>query len=475
MSYGGCEAQNSSSIRSLAQQAAAEGITWVASSGDSGAAACDSASASTATHGLAVNIPASFPEVTAVGGTTFAEGSGSYWSTTQASNGGSATSYIPETAWNDTPRRNQLTGTGGGASIYYAKPSWQSAPGVPADGMRDVPDLAFTASADHDGYLVVINGTLSIVGGTSAPTPAFAGVLGLLNQYLLKNGKITQAGLGNINPTLYHLAQTTGSVFHDITSGSNIVPCTVGTPNCTTGSLGYSATAGYDRVTGLGSADINNMFANWSSLVSSTGTTTALSANPSTILSTASTVLTARVSPSSGTAAPSGTVSFTTGSKSLGSAALTASGLSSTGALSVPASSLVSGANAIVATYSGSTSFGGSSGSAIVTVTPASSGSNVVPSVNPNPVTRTGTTWNFTLTLTEKAGVGTTLTGFTINTADYSAAIRTFFGTTQIAANGSIATTLHLSGLTPQTIVFGFKGTDTSGRTWTASIPVPFQ
>ena len=201
-----------------------------------------------------------------------------------------------------------LSSTGGGASVFYAKPSWQSGTGVPNDGMRDVPDLAFSASAQHDGYLFYTGGALGAVGGTSVPTPAFAGVVGLLNQYLLKKGTLAKAGLGNINPTLYQIAASTTTVFHDITTGSNIVPCTVGTKNCTTGTLGYSAGIGYDQVTGLGSADISKLVTNWTGIVASTGTTTSLSAAPASITQTASTQLTATVHAASGSAVPSGTV-----------------------------------------------------------------------------------------------------------------------------------------------------------------------
>ena len=58
--------------------------------------------ATAASHGLAVNFPASVPEITAVGGTEFNEGNGNYWSASNGAHGGSALGYIPEMAWNDT-------------------------------------------------------------------------------------------------------------------------------------------------------------------------------------------------------------------------------------------------------------------------------------------------------------------------------------------------------------------------------------
>ena len=476
MSYGGCEPENSSSLRSLAQQANAQGITWIASSGDSGAAACDSSSASVATHGLAVNIPASFPEVTAIGGTTFNEGAGSYWSAANTANYASALSYIPEVAWNDTAARNELSATGGGASIYYTKPAWQSGTGVPGDGRRDVPDISFSASPDHDGYFIYSGGSLMIVGGTSVPAPMFAGVVGLLNQYLLNNGKISTAGLGNISPTLYHLWQTSTGVFHDVVSGNNIVPCTVGTTNCTTGSLGYSAGPGYDQVTGLGSVDVDRLFTNWSGIVSSVSTTTSLTASPASIAQGASTQLTATVRPVSGTALPSGTVSFTSGAATLGTAALASAGSAATAAVTVSSSSLALGNNTVNATYAGNSSFTGSSASAVVTVTAPVVNSAVVPSVNPNPVVQQNGSWTFTITLKDATATATTLTNFTVSGVSYASYIPSFFGTSKIPGDGSIAAYLRMTGLTPPTnVTFGFNGTDASGHQWAQSITVPFK
>lgn len=264
-SYGDCEQRGGISYQTVAQQANAQGITWVASSGDSGAAACDNQSSDirAATQGLSVSFPASLPEVTGIGGTTLSEGAGSYWSATNSSTNGSALSYIPEVAWNDSPSLGILQGTGGGASILFAKPVWQVGPGVPGDGARDVPDVSLASSPQHDGYQVYTNGKLAVFGGTSIATPIFAGILGLLNQSLAARGSIAQPGLGNINPMLYRLANSTTGIFHDVTLGNNIVPCQTGTANCSTGSYGYSAGPGYDLVTGLGSINAGALINQW--------------------------------------------------------------------------------------------------------------------------------------------------------------------------------------------------------------------
>lgn len=141
MSYGGCESINAGFIPGnevTMQKASTEGITFLASSGDSGAAACDSDQGGSAAQGLAVNYPASSPEVTGVGGNEFNEGGGNYWGS-NGKNHNSALSYIPEVAWNDTGENGTLSASGGGASSCHTsgcssgfpKPSWQSGFGFP--------------------------------------------------------------------------------------------------------------------------------------------------------------------------------------------------------------------------------------------------------------------------------------------------------------------------------------------------------
>jgi len=280
ISYGLCEAQFSSTeiaaLTATLQQANAQGQTVVASSGDSGPADCDYSSdpnspVKSATHGYAVDVPASFPYVTGMGGTEFSEGDATgatqYWSGTN-NNNGSAISYIPEIVWNDTVTDGSLAATGGGVSTLFIKPSWQTGTGVPTDGQRDVPDLALSSSADHDGYLICsrsscVNGyrksdqTLTVIGGTSTAAPTFAGVIALLVQQ-------TNNPLGNVNPFLYALAASSPNAFHDITTGDNMVPCTQGTKDCpASGMIGYSAGPGYDLTTGLGSIDVGALAAAW--------------------------------------------------------------------------------------------------------------------------------------------------------------------------------------------------------------------
>src|SRR5579872_3314943 len=263
MSFGLCEASLGSSanafISSLWQQAAAEGITVFVSAGDSGAAGCDSPSTTRATHGRAVNGLCSTPYSICVGGTEFNDTAhpSLYWSSKNAgSTESSALSYIPETTWNESGSGGLWAG-GGGASTTYSKPAWQSGPGVPADGRRDVPDVSL-ASAGHDGYLIYQDSQLYVVGGTSAASPSFAGIMALVLQ-----GEAARQG--NANPFFYTLAtkQAAGgaAIFHDVTAGNNSVP----------GQTGFNAATGYDQATGLGSVDASILVSHWNDATSAPG------------------------------------------------------------------------------------------------------------------------------------------------------------------------------------------------------------
>jgi subtilase family serine protease len=324
ITYGECEAQYGRaatlSLNTLFQQAASQGMSVVAASGDQGAADCDGGSTlSYATQGLSVDVPAALPYVTGVGGTEFNEGTTSgatsYWSNSNNSSSGSALSYFPEIGWNDSSEDEALSASGGGVSTIFAKPSWQTGTGVPNDGFRDVPDLALDSSADHDGYLTCTEtqatansalvptcvnglrgadptagcasegytspcGSFNPSGGTSAAAPSLAAMIAILDQQ-------NNSRQGFINPNLYTLASISSTAFHDITSGNNIVPCQGGSPNCSStiatvlGTLGYSAGTGYDLVTGWGSIDAYNFVQQWNDDFQMTSSPTSLTINPS--------------------------------------------------------------------------------------------------------------------------------------------------------------------------------------------------
>jgi subtilase family serine protease len=204
----------------------------------------------------------------------------------------------------------------------FPQPSWQTVTIPDQTGVRLSPDVSLLASPNFPGYIyctpveelsntapystestsscgaggtaginAAISGVVSgesfvvqpsLVGGTSASAPIFAGIVTMLNQYLSATG-----GLGNINSKLYILAATpSNNVFHPVTTGTNIVYCEGGTPTApspdtwppalvcpgtagATSSFGWNASTvdtggtGYNLVTGLGSVDVNALFTAW--------------------------------------------------------------------------------------------------------------------------------------------------------------------------------------------------------------------
>jgi uncharacterized protein (TIGR03437 family) len=376
VSYGACEPQTSTAslraFQSWARQANAQGMTWVNASGDSGGADCGDSPGSS---GLAVDAPSSVPEITGVGGTTLTEGSGTFWNTSNDSNGSSVLSYIPEVVWNDSSGNTPAAG-GGGASAYFTKPSWQTGNGVPDDGARDVPDISLAASANHNGYMVYTGGSISIYGGTSAGTPVFAGVLALLNQQLTRSG--ASPGLGNINSRLYALAQTSPEMFHDVTSGNNrvTISCRPAARLCSSGTFGYDAAAGYDLASGLGSIDAYKLVTGWQNPSGALSLGTAnmtLTLNSTSIGPAGSAIVSVVVSALNG-GIPLGTVSFRVGSAAVGTAVLAADRDRSVATFAIAAADLAPGLNTIVGQYSGDGSYAGTAASTTVTLAQISSG-----------------------------------------------------------------------------------------------------
>jgi hypothetical protein len=185
------------------------------------------------------------------------------------------------------------------------------------------------------------------------------------------------------------------------------------------------------------------------------------------IAQTATTQLTATVKAASGSAAPSGSVTFTVGSVSLGSATLSGSGATGTAILSVKGSSLAAGNNTITASYAGTGAFAPSTGSASVAV--AAVASNVV--ITATKTTNSQPGFAVKVQLQESAGVATTLTGFSINGTNFTSAITPFFGASQIAAHATVTSTMNVQwSPLPATLVFVFNGVDASGHQWSQTV-----
>ena len=476
ISFGACELDfPDPSFRAFFQQGNAQGITIVSSSGDSGAASCDHGFPPFATHGPTVSVPNVFPEVTSIGGTQFAENGGNYWAAANDKVFGTALSYIPEAAWNETSQRNGITSTGGGLSQFYARPPWQQAVGLSNNlNVRYVPDISFSA-AIHDAYLVIYQGSLIAVAGTSASSPSFAGALALLNHYQVSKKFQTSPGLGNINPQLYRLAQSAPSVFHDITNGDNIVPCLQATPGCINGSYGYKTGAGYDYATGLGSADINSLVTQWNTATSSANVKLSLSTSKIDVNGTVTAVATIT---GTGTAIPTGSVDFNMEGLPLGTVSLTVNGTTATATLTFPLYNFgFVGAAIVSATYSGDSVYTGVGATAKLTITTPTGAAGIVvnapTSVNPSTENAQGSSWQTFFSLSEVVGVPTLVTGFSIDGVVQPLA--KYFPAPAIAGGGSLNVSVVFYNLpAPVTKKFSITGTDTTGTSWLREFSVRY-
>ncbi len=290
ISYGLCEADVDSSVSAIFDdyfaQAAMEGISSFVSSGDAGVAGCSGPGATPLPNERSsINLLCASSYVTCVGGTEYADEDDPdrWWSRDNGPGYGSARGYIPEGAWNEPLDRDgapRMAATGGGSSVWVARPNWQEGIGVPEGDKRHTPDLSLNASIGT-GYFTcfaALGSTCKIkdgsfnfmmMGGTSASAPSMAGIAALLNQ---KIGE-PQA---NLNPVLYQLAaDPANGVFHDVTLASSGVsscsertpsPCNNATPgpNGIDGGLkGYRIGTGYDLATGLGSIDAERLVDRW--------------------------------------------------------------------------------------------------------------------------------------------------------------------------------------------------------------------
>ncbi len=210
------------------------GVTFVASTGDTGAYSANS------TNPI-IEYPAASPNVLAVGGTTLTVG---------ASN-----TYGSETGWGHGTNSGSTSpgqgGGGGGASLYEFQPAYQANVVSPnlSDGYRTIPDVSAAADPNGPGVAVYDSHYFGAAtpwcngyeGGTSLSAPLWAGMVAVVNQGRMVNGQPTLDGANELLPELYQLSATSPADFHDITSGNN----------------GYTAGAGYDLVTGIGSPAAN--------------------------------------------------------------------------------------------------------------------------------------------------------------------------------------------------------------------------
>jgi hypothetical protein len=253
-SWGACEAELSPGFAAaegnIFEQMAAQGESMFAASGDSGSEDCFVAGALEDSD-LQVDDPGSQPDVTSVGGT-------------------SLTALGPppsETAWNGCEGKTAeqcadlgapFGAGGGGISSVWAKPNWQTGPGVinsfssgapcgqKTGDCREVPDVSSSADPTH-GDVIYFSGSWQTVGGTSGSAPLWAALIAVADQGCVSPGRSLADShvVGFANPKLYDLASGVHPPYNDITTGNN---------DFTGSNSGrYPATARYDMATGWGS------------------------------------------------------------------------------------------------------------------------------------------------------------------------------------------------------------------------------
>jgi len=442
-SYGECEAElgqgGNAFWLSTWEQAATQGQSAFVSAGDGGSAGCDDFDTQAVAYsGLAVNGIGSTPYNVSVGGTDFYYSDvdtsssamysqiASYWSGTKTTPPGTTSPAVsllkpaPEQVWNDmfgyntadltyppVPDAGQIgenivAGSGGksSAALYpsgasnpgvgYPKPAWQAGPGVPADKVRDLPDLSLYASNDANwsfypicanaGDCVNVNSSanggapwITGVGGTSASSPAMAAIQALVNQS-------TKSWQGQADFFYYPIAKLWPDAFHDITVGGNEVPCSQGSPNCALSSTGitkgyyvdsgYPAGTGYDLASGLGSVDVKNLIFWWPH-VSMTPTTTTLGVSPASFVHGKTTTITSTVARTGGSGTPTGSISLGSNDGISHYAGIDYLYLNSNAKVDTPVDNLPGGTYQLTARYGGDGTFAASTSAPVtITVTP---------------------------------------------------------------------------------------------------------
>ncbi len=433
-------------------------------------------------------LPPPIPETTGAGGTNFSPDAAACTARDWAPGGSHdvlgrsrrqkrhavlAPSIYPGNAWNDTTfnvdNGGGLGASGGGASIYFSKPSWQTGTGCPPTANATFRISRCDASADKDGYLFCSEDgptTLSsppappasapqpaadftIVGGTSAAAPTFTGILVLVNQFL---GSST--GLAPINPTLYQLAASNPTAFHDVTTGNNEVPCTTGSTDCPSGTTeyGFSAGTGYDQVTGLGSVDGYVLAQAWAaSLTSFTTSSTVLS--PASIAAGTSTTSTVTIAPLNG---------FT------GTVTLSCTGLPSGATCAFNPGSVTGGSGTSVLTLQ--TAPNTAAGTTTVTVKGTSGSTSAVGTVS---LTVTATTESFTLTSSLGTGSLTVAQGQTSSAVTFTVASSSspsFLVTSGTSTTTALPVTYSCSGLPSESLCNFAPSSTTSATSVTVTI-----
>jgi subtilase family serine protease len=230
-------------LRSAYQNAAANGVTVLASSGDGGATGPNTLTpqgfANTFFLHRTVNWPATDPLVTGLGGT-------------QLHLTAKGAHFAPDTVWNDTSLFASPAASGGGFSTVFPRPAYQDTVAGMVGSSRGVPDISMSAAVDG-AALVFLDANAAqgpagfyLFGGTSEASPMFAGIVSIADQ-------LAGHGLGLLNPALYQMEAAHAPGIVDVTAGTNTVTFPQGGSVHTV--RGFDAVNGYDLASGVGTID----------------------------------------------------------------------------------------------------------------------------------------------------------------------------------------------------------------------------
>ena len=392
MSWGGSEFNGETSYDStFTTPTGHTGVTFIASSGDSGAP---------------ISYPAASPNVLSVGGTTL--------------NITSSGTVVSETAW---------SGSGGGTSTFESEPSYQKTL-VTASG-RDNPDVSYDADPNtgfpvYDSYT---NGTATPwaqFGGTSDAAPQWAGLIALADESRINAGSTPLDGPSQTLPMIYSLS---ASDFRDITSGTS------------TGSPHIAASAGYDRVTGRGSPIANKVVADLAggTIAAPTPTAAGFSVNaPSTSVAGTSFSVVVSAVDQTGAAFPSftGTVSFSSSDVLAGLPSSYTFTAADRGTHTFTVTLKTAGADSVTATS------GALSGSDSIAVTPAAASTLAF---GQQPTSNTAGSTLSIITVRVLDPYGNLVTGDNSDVVTLSLPSGTLGGTATETVSGGIATFANLS------------------------------
>ena len=161
--------------------------------------------------------------------------------------------FVPESVWNEPQFTAQEIGSGGGgASIVWPKPSFQTTADTPNDGARDVPDISIEAACVTPGAFSVFpdqksaNKVSCCACGTSIGAPMWAGITELILQ---SDGQQPFSTFTSFNARLYqlgHMQNTAVTGIRDVTKGNNDF----------NGVIGFNASPGFDLASGWGTPDV---------------------------------------------------------------------------------------------------------------------------------------------------------------------------------------------------------------------------